>query len=132
MRIASQQGQPQKRAGDKIPGLKPPVPFYPLEQQAGSVTFKALIDKGKDHNNKTNQVDKVVGPVLESLGNTGENYVAMRIALLNDIFIPNGVTAADQVRERSSSILTLCTATAKNEWNTIARQAKTPFLEDNK
>jgi len=76
-RIASQQEESLKKiSGDKYLNLYPAIHFCEQKsKETGTTTFKALINKNGDHNDKTKQADKIIGQGLDSLGNNGEQYI---------------------------------------------------------
>jgi len=132
-RIADQQQQEDKNklSGNKFPNTFPPISF--CEQKAKetgtSTTFKSLINKNGDRHDKTNQLDTVIGPVLESLSLNGEMYVKMRIQLLNQLLFPNGDDVPTHLRQRIAIVKTLMSANAKTEYQLAEMKARSLFLE---
>jgi len=74
-------------------------------------------------------VDKVIGPVLESLGKNGEQWVKMSIALMRNVLANNGDNIPTCLRQRITCTQACLSANAQTEYQINEKQAKTDYLD---
>jgi len=132
-RVESQREQQAKKAaGENKPNLNPNIRFCEkqTDKKEKTVKFKGVvICSDEDHTDKTNLVDKEVGPMVEYLGNNGEEYIKMRFCLEIEVLIPNGDTEPKKIKKRKACIITCLGPKAKREYALADRKAKACYLK---